>query len=376
MVRASYQIGRLRGVLVVAVLGAAIFAAMHFVLGYSLGADAAAIFPRQRSLGMRLYQSIWGRIAAVDHLHHTGQLPRDTRLGVFIGVSTTATGIRRQYLDARANMADRWIVLAGAGLSFENIESVMLPVFFCDLKPSTVVFGVHPQMLVGEHYLGDEPAVGPENVVGRRRRMMKSQFKWFGASDWLRKHWAIRHRALMADFLRSWFYATRVMVFYRAGVSAEWLAPPSSQPWDEDPLWLWNMDDAENLFAENQIKFWERRGHFEAESYHADGDQAHSFVRMIRAYRRLGAKVYIVIMPLRSSVRAIVPPNAKPCLLEVLDREFPESPPTIFDLESAMPDRFFTDEAHLSLSGGERLSKQVAELLREPAPAEAPRGGP
>lgn len=373
---ASYHISRLRGLLVVAICGAAIFAAMHFVLGYSLGTDAIAIYPRQRLLGFFLYQSIWGRVAAVDHMYHTGQLPHDTRLGVFIGVSTTATGIRRQFLDARANTADRWIVLAGAGLSFENIESVMLPVFFCDLKPSTVVFGVHPQMLVGERHLADEPAIGPQNVVGRRRRLLNSQFTWFGALDWLRKHWAIRHRAMMAEFLRSRIYAMRVMVFYAAGVSAEWLAPPSTQPWDEDPLWLWNMDDTENVFAQNQMEFWARRGHFEAENYDPDGAQARAFVRMIRAYRRLGAKVYVVIMPLRSSVRPQVPPNAKPCLLEVLNREFPESPPPVFDLESAMPDRYFTDEAHLSKSGGERLSKQVAELLREPPHDERSPDGP
>jgi lysophospholipase L1-like esterase len=153
------------------------------------------------------------------------------------------------------------------------------------------------------------------------------------------------------------------------------LFSPAAQPWDEDPLWLWNMDDAENQFAQNQLDFWARRGHFDAANYDADGDQARSFVRMVRAYRKLGAKVYVVIMPLRSTVREKIPANAKPCLLEALDRAFPEAPPAIIDFQEAMPDKYFTDEAHLSKAGAERLSRMVAERLRTPeASSSAPDG--
>jgi len=354
---------------------AAIFATMHFALGFALGWDAAAIYPRQRPLGLPMYKNIWERVAAVDRLYHNGQLPRDARLGVYIGVSTTATGIQRQFLDARANVADRWIVLSGAGLSFENIESVMHPVFFCSQKPAAVVFGVHPQMLVGERYIGDEPSVGFQRVVGRRRRALESHFAGYRALSWLKRHWAINHRALAADFLRSRIYMSRIWFLYLAGVSADSLFEPSAQPWDEDPLWLWNMDDADNQFAQNQLDFWARRGHFDAANYHADGDQARSFIRMIRAYRKLGAKVYVVIMPLRSTVRRKIPPNAKPCLLEAIHQAFPEAPPTIVDLQEAMPDQSFTDEAHLSKAASERLSKLVAERLRtNDASSSAPDG--
>jgi hypothetical protein len=358
-------------VFVVAASGAAVFLAMHFVLGFSLGTDGAAVHPRQRPLGWILHDRVWRRIAAIDHLNRTGQLAPDTRLGVFIGVSTTATGILRQFLDGRATAADRWIVLPGAGLSFENIESVMLPVFFCSVKPTTVVFGVHPQMLVGERYIENEQAFSLQRVVGRRRRLLESRFAGFRALKWLRKHWAVRHRAIAADFLRARIYTLRLLVFYWAGVSAEDLFEPSAQPWDEDPLWLWNLDDVQNQFAHDQIEFWTRRGHFKAENYDPDGAQARSFVRMIRAYRKLGAKVYVVILPMRSTLRRLVPSNAKPCLIDVLHRAFPEAPPTVIDVETAMPDELFTDEAHLSKAGAERLSKLVAGKLQAP-PASAP----
>ena len=360
------DLSRLRGPLIVALCGAAIYAASNYLLAFSLGADGSAVYPRQRPLGFRLYEYVWQRVSAVDRLYHNGQLPHDTRLGVYIGVSTTATGIQRKYLDARANTADRWIVLSGAGLSFENIESVMYPVFFCGLKPTTVVFGVHPPMLVGERYIEDEPLPKFQRVVGRSKRSIAARLESLPVFDWLGQHWAVRRRAIMGEFLRTQIYGVRLLTFYTAGVTAQYLASPAIEPWDDDPLWLWTMDDPEQEFAKNQQDFWARRGHFVASSYDPDGAQARSFVRMIRAFRKQGTKVYVVIMPLRSTVRQIIPSVAKPCLYEALNRAFPEAPPTVIDLQEAMPDDQFTDEAHLSKSGAEQLSKMVAERLREP----------
>lgn len=365
----GFQISRLWGLLVVVVAGAAIFTASHYVLAYTLGADAAAVHPNQRILGWPLYGRIWGRVAAVDRMYKRGQLPPDTRLGVFLGVSTTAAGIERKYLDAEATAADRWIVLAGAGLSFENIENVMKPVFYCSLKPKAVVFGVHPQMLVGERHIGDEPTAGAVRVVGRRRRMLEAQLKKFPALDWLRKHWAVEHRDIVGHFLRNEIYLLRLWVFRLAGVSADCLSLPAPEPWDEDALWLWVMDDVEHRFAEQQLHFWDRRGHFGEENYDPDGRQAQSLVRMIRAYRELGAKVFVVIMPLKSSTREMVPENAKPCLYEVLRKAFPDAPPAVIDLDDAIPDRLFADEAHLAKGGADRLSKLIAERLKASAPA-------
>ncbi|MGH7136140.1 MAG: hypothetical protein ACREHD_10395 [Pirellulales bacterium] len=365
----GFQISRLRGLLIVVVGGAAIFAASHFLLAFTLGADAVAVQPRQRLLGWPLYARIWGRVAAIDRLYKRGQLPRDTRLGVFIGVSTTAAGIERTYLDAEASAADRWIVLAGAGLSFENIESATCPVFYCSLKPTAVVFGVHPQMLVGERYIGDEPAAGVGRVVGRRRRTLETQLKKFPPLVWLSKHWAVEHRNLVGDYLRTRIYLLRLCVFWLAGVSADCLASPAVEPWDEDVLWLWYLNDLQHQVAQGQLHFWERRDHFKPEKYDPNGNQARAFVRIIRAYREIGAKVFVVIMPLRSSTRKIVPANAKPCLYEVLRTAFPDAPPTVIDLDDAIPDRQFADEAHLSKAGADHLSKLVAERLKASTPA-------
>ncbi|HEX5444751.1 MAG TPA: hypothetical protein VFW87_13010, partial [Pirellulales bacterium] len=328
LARFGFEPSRLCGVSIVAAGGLTIYALMHFVLGYALGHDAAALHPRQRLLGWPLYERVSSRVAAIDHLYRSGQMPRDTRLGVCLGVSTNATGIERRFLDARATVADRWIVLSGAGLSFENLEGVMLPVFFCSLKPSAVVFSVHPQMLVGERFMNDAPTLGDQPVVGRRRRALKSRFASIAPLGGLPKHWIVENHAIVGHFLNTQFYAWRLGVFYLAGVSAEGFCPPATEPWDDDPWWLWNMNDAEHRFAHEQIAFWRKQGHFKAANYNPDGDQAQSFVRMIRAYRELGAKVYVLLMPLRSTLRELVPENAKPCLYEVLNREFPDEPPT------------------------------------------------
>ncbi|MGH7192007.1 MAG: hypothetical protein ACREJM_00560, partial [Candidatus Saccharimonadales bacterium] len=290
----------------------------------------------------------------------------DTRLGVCLGVSTNATGVERRFLDARATVADRWIVLSGAGLSFENLEGIMLPLFFCSQKPSAVVLSVHPQMLVGERFMSDAPTLGDLPVVGRRRRALKSWFTSIAPLRGLPKHWIVKNHAIVGHFLNTQFYAWRLGVFYLAGVSAEGFCQPTSEPWDDDPWWLWNMNDAERRFANEQIAFWRKQGHFKAANYDSDGDQARSFVRMIRAYRELGAKVYVLVMPLRSTLRKLVPRNAKPFLYEVLNREFPDAPPKVIDLEDAMPDELFTDEAHLSITGAERLSRILAKRLQAP----------
>lgn len=360
------DLSRLRGMLVVVAGCLVVYVGMHFVLTYALGADAHAIFPRQRPLGWPIYERIWSRMAALDRLNHTGQLPADTRLGAYLGVSTTATGIQRHFLDSTATVADRWIVLAGAGLSFENLENVMHPVFFCSLKPSVVVFGVHPQMLVGERYFPDGPKLEPQGVIGRLRRARPWRTALSKQLGWLGKHWAVEHDALMADYLRAHMYVFRLGILYAAGVTAEKLFPPATEPWDDEPLLLWNLDDAERQLAKDQFEFWTRQGDFDAEKYDPEGDQAQSLVRMIRAFRQLEAKVYVVIMPLRSTLRERLPPNAKPCLLEALHRAFPEAPPEVIDVADAIPDRYFADEAHLSKDGSVLLSKLVAEQLQAP----------
>jgi len=363
---AGFDLSRYRGILVVMAGVLLVFVAMHYVLGFTFGSDAAALHPRQRPLGWQMYEKTWGRVAAIDRLHLHGQLPPGTRLGVYIGVSTTATGIQRKYLDAGATSADRWIVLTGAGLSFENLESVMQPIFFCSLKPSVVALGVHPQMLVGERYLGDEPTMVPQAVVGRRLRSLRTSLAFLSPLSGIYMHWGIFHRIVVGHFLRSHIYSLRLWVFRLAGVSAERLFAPSPEPWDDDPLWLWHLDDREGEFSHLQIDFWSKRGHFKAENYDPDGDQARSFVRMLRDFRKLGAKVYVINMPMRSNIRRQVPPNAEKCFRDVIASAFPEDPPTVVDLHDAMPDQFFTDEAHLSKTGSNKLSKMVAERLQAP----------
>lgn len=363
-VLAAYNPMRLLGVLLVAVALVLIFIGMNFVLSWSLGSDAVVLQPSQRFLGLGTYEKIWGRVAAIDRLYHRGQLPHDTRLGVFIGVSTTAAGIERRYFDERATLADRWIVLTGAGLSFENMETVMAPVFFCSLKPSVVVFGVHPQMLVGERFIGNEPAVDFQPVVGRRKRAHKLLLSRFPFLEWLDRHWLVRNRLIVGQFFHGQIYGLKLLTFHLAGVSAEWIYPPSIEPWDDDPLELWNLDDWEGNFADAQAEFWKSRGQFEGKNYDAEGGGAKSFVRMLRAYRDWGADAYVVIMPLRSTVRSQVPSKAKPMLLEVIQNSIPEAPPPVIDLETAIPDRLFVDAAHLSKAGAVTLSKLVAEHLR------------
>jgi len=375
-----FDLSRYRGVAIVA--GGVVIAlvAMHYVFGLAFGARAERILPNQRPLGLELYAKNWSRIAALDRMYHRGQLAPETRLGIVIGNSATQSGIQRKILDTYATAANRWFVLTSAGMSFENLESLTKPVFYCSLKPSVVVMGVHPQMLVGESYFAEEAPQRALPVVGRLQRKLDARWtvervlralpvvprllKMLGA------HWVVRNRGDLAYYLRTLAYEMRLVVFREFAVKAESLFIPATEPWDDEPLWWWQADAPNDEFAKLQTDFWKKHGHFEADKYATGGPQARSLIRLIRAYRKIGAKVYIVLMPLRSPARALVPANARPCLLKVLRDAFPDDPPEIIDAEAKIPDQYFADEAHLSGLGAERLSRLVADRLQESTPEE------
>jgi hypothetical protein len=373
-----FDLSRYRGVAIVAASVVVTFVGMHYVFGLAFGARAERILPSQRPLGLELYAKNWSRIAALDRMHRRGQLAPDTRLGIVIGNSATQSGIQRRILDVYATAANRWFVLTSAGMSFENLESLTKPVFFCGLKPSVVVMGVHPQMLVGEGYFAEEAPARTLPVVGRRKRQLEKRWTVERALraipgvppllNLLGAHWVVKNRGDVAYYLRTRAYDLRLTVFRAAAVSAEALFIPATEPWDDEPLWWWQADAPSDEFADLQTDFWRKHGHFKAENYAPDGRQARSFVRMIRAYRELGAKVYIVLLPLRSPARALVPANARPCLLKAIGDAFPDDPPEIIDAETKIPDEYFADAAHLSGIGAERLSRLVAERLQESAP--------
>ncbi|HUY32675.1 MAG TPA: hypothetical protein VMV69_07815 [Pirellulales bacterium] len=368
LARSAFDVSRYRGVIVTAAGTLVAFVALHFALGVAFGTGAERLSPNQRPLGLELYINVWSRVAAIDRMHHRGQLAADTRLGVVLGVSSTQAGIQRRILEAAATEANRWVVLTGAGLSFENLASVTRPVFFCSLRPSLVVMCVHPQMLVGEGYFADDETPTMPGVVGRAQRGRRaSPWAALGVVRLLRAHWIVKNHVGVGYYLRSLMYELRLWVFRAAGVSAEALFPAAEEPWDDEPLWWWQLDAANEDFAQSQIDFWRKQGHFKAANYDPAGPQARRFVGMIRDYRALGAEVYVVIMPLRSPLRRLVPPQAKPCLKKALRLAFPDAPPPIIDLERAIPDEFFTDEAHLGRSGAERLSTLVADRLEKDA---------
>ncbi|HEV3004514.1 MAG TPA: hypothetical protein VGX78_08625 [Pirellulales bacterium] len=365
LTRTAFDVTRYAGVFIVAAGLVAAFGALHYLFGLVLGSDAARLLPDQRPLGWATYEHIWTRVATIDRLYHRGQLPPDTRLGIVVGVSSAQTGIERRILDANETAANRWIVLTGTGASFENMEKVMRPVFLCRLKPAVVVLCVHTQMLVGEPYATEEPLGKTQAVVGRSRRAIESNLLLSTFLRVLKAHWVIRHQAIVAHFLRERIYEFRLCVFRAVGVHAEALSRPAPEPWDDEPLFWWHLDRGEGeAFALRQLGYWWTCGHFEAKNYHPDGPQARCLVRMVQAFRDLGAEVKIVIMPLRSPLRRRVPRQAKTCLFDVLDRAFPDDPPPVFDLEKEIPDRFFSDEVHFSSRGAERLSKLVVERLQ------------
>jgi hypothetical protein len=365
LTRTPIDVTRYAGVLVVAIGLVTAFGASHYVFGFVFGPDAARLRPDQRPLGWLTYEHIWQRVATIDRLYRRGQLPSDTRLGIVVGVSSAQSGIHRRVLDAGKTAANRWIVLTGTGASFENMEKVMRPVFLCSLKPTVVVLCVHSQMLVGENYTGNQPAQAAEPVVGRSRRALESHPLIKDFLRMLAAHWVIRNHAIVAHYLRERIYEFRLWVFRWAHVRAEALSRPAPEPWDDEPLWWWHMDQADEAFATQQRAYWFQCGQFESRNYHPDGPQARSLVRMVRDFRDLGAEVKIVIMPIRSKLRNSVPKKAKQCLYDVLEGAFAEDAPPVKDLESAIPDRFFSDEVHFSSHGAQRLSKLVVEWLEQ-----------
>jgi hypothetical protein len=361
---AGFDLARYTGALVVVAGGLVAFALVHFALQFALGADAAALLDDQ-PIGWDKYKKVWSRVAAIDQFDQRGQLPADTRLGVVIGGSSAQAGFHPEILNAKASIANRWLVLSGTGMSFKNMESVTRPLFFCGLQPTVAVLCVHPQMLAGERYLPGEAPRDSEQVVGRRKLSAGVWKTWVKRT--LSAHWAVKNHVVVAHFLRSWVYQGRLSVFEEAGLRAAMLFEPSDEPWKDEPV-LWDLGPNEVFaqeFAQNQLDDWRTRGHFEAASYDPDGAQARCFVRMVEGLRKHGTKVYVVVMPERSPLRGLVPAQAKPRLWEVLRRAFPGREPPVFDAQEALPDRYFVDEGHLTRVGAARLTKLVADYLEQ-----------
>src|SRR5262245_61108213 len=125
-------VSRYGGILIVAGGVAAALVALGPLLQFTIGADSDWLISEQ-PIGWNIYERVWGKVAAIDRFHRRGQLAAGTRLGVVVGGSSTEAGFQPGILDASAKAAARWLVLAGSGMSFTNIENVSQPIFFCSL---------------------------------------------------------------------------------------------------------------------------------------------------------------------------------------------------------------------------------------------------
>jgi hypothetical protein len=363
MSRLAFDPTRYRGILVVAAFLLAALGTINLLLHFVAGPDPAWLRPDEEPIDWKTYEKAGRIVAGVDRLKHAGRWEPHDRLGVVVGMSTAAFGFQPRILEDQSGVADHWVVLNGFGLTFRGLEDVVQPLLVSDTKPNVVLLAVHPQMLIGQGYLPPSP---PPNQLSDLVGSVKAG-KLRGAVTilprWLHLAWVLDHQPLVSHDLRLLLYAARLGLFRACGHPADVLFPPVADPWHESSGFLGNEFD-ENCVAV-QLDRWQKRGYFQAHRYDPDGLQADALLRMVEGFRERGADVCIVLMPERSSLRNLIPPEAKRCLRTVLRSRFGDNPPPVLDFQETMADAYFADLAHLSGEGSSQFTTLVAQELRQ-----------
>jgi len=114
-----------------------------------------------------------------------------------------------------------------------------------------------------------------------------------------------------------------------------------------------------------QLDSFEGYGWFDRAHYAMYRDtEEKALLDLISNLRAGGSEVLLVMMPETSTLRARVPAEEQPFLVDSVQRHFVANSPAILDLRSSMPDDMFIDYAHLNEAGRTEFTLLLARALR------------
>ncbi len=311
------------------------------------------------------HQLVW------DHLERTGQQiaraelilkdespDKDRPLGVVLGQSTTLRGIDRKILNAQVKPRHRWFVVTGYGSSFVKLRYYAQTLIASNLHPNTIVLGLHETMLVGLDRADDEavenamiaqsaPQADPETFTGMLSRMM----------------WVTSQRSNVSYYVNMTFYETRLALHSELGTGAAGIFKPADNAWvtlQRNRLSKRRPD----RFIESKKKLWQSFGWFDPENYTTTNRHADALRDLVKDLNTLEPRqIVVVIMPVSSDLRQWVGQEPVQVLKTLIDDLDSNAPILTLDLRDAMPDEYFTDNAHLNFEGQKLFSEILAEKL-------------
>ena len=116
---------------------------------------------------------------------------------------------------------------------------------------------------------------------------------------------------------------------------------------------------------EKRLEMYQKLGFFEPGRYRPDSSNALSLVKLIRASRKRGAKVCIVLMPEHSAFRTRVPTAGARCFAEINRINFPDDPVPVYDLRDRVSDDMFVDVVHPGVDAMTPISILVGQCVRD-----------
>jgi hypothetical protein len=283
-------------------------------------------------------------VAAGRSLRADGADP-STTLGLLLGQSTLECGVDPAALDADDGLAIRWLNLFGEGGSIHKIADIADLALASGLKPAAVVLAINPYFLVGNDY-DVMRAVEAETTRNR-------------VKPWV---WTWDNRVLANHLVQVATHDARVRLARGLGLGLDALFAPEPRPWETETLRRPHRpaDELESRLAYNR-----RIGWLDPRRYGTSTSNAEALARLIRAFRSLGARVVIVEMPLRSTFRRALPPEARLAVEAVARDADPGHPVPIIDLEDEVSDDLFLDLDHLDPDGRVACTRLLADRLRE-----------
>jgi hypothetical protein len=357
-----YDVSRLRGTLVVAAAALAAGWLLSALLLASIGPRPSWLRPREDPLGWEHAGLAGRKVAGVVSECQRGEEGAGARLGVLLGRSTLREGLDPAILEKAGPPGFRWLSLYGSGGSFIYLEDPAWVLFASGLRPAVVLVAINPYMLAGRPYLTEEPCprlgeAAADLAAGELRPAARELRETLAASGWV-----LTYRRLVNQRYRRALLQARLRLFRAWGLGVDALFPPDPDPW-KVRLGGFPFHQTEQ-YRNLQLGWMRDFGWFDARSYSAGGPQAEALVRVIAGCRARGARVLLVLLPERSTLRSRVPARAAQYLRAALKEHFAADPPPVLDMRDALADELFCDQSHPNVRGRALASELLGRRLR------------
>jgi len=284
------------------------------------------------------------------------------RLGVILGTSGTQYALDPPVLEQRLGPSFRWLSLFNNGGGVNKIADLAGLLAGLEPAPTWVVIGFNQGMMADT-----VDVVRPFDPARARRSLASGQIR--AAYQALKaplqsRIWLLSNRYRVDRSVRLALYEFQTGLLRWFGEKIDVQFPPHPDPWTV------GRPPFHGLTVAEQLELWRGWGWGEAPNYSVDGTQALALIRAVRTCRALGARVIVMELPERSTLRSLVPPEAEEKLKTILNTACDADAPCLLDMRAAVADDLFMDNNHLTPEGRAHFSRLFADEI---APLVGPR---